>query len=98
LKSTKNEDGSVKENAAQAADDGPMDAASMIAAALKRKFAHKANSSPGGEAAQWAAREKAMKDRKQAERDAAKPQFGLHMLRKANRKPLASVQAPATIG
>jgi hypothetical protein len=96
LKSTKNTDGTVTDNAAQAANDGPMDAASMIAAALKRKFAHKQNSSPGGEAAQWAAREKAMKERKQAERDAQKPQFGLHLLRKANRKPLASVQVAGT--
>jgi len=76
----------------------PMDPAAMIAAALRKKFAHRLNSSPSAETAAWAQREKDMAERKRLEREADKPKFGLHMLKKSgkaktrtNRAPLSSV-------
>ena len=84
----------------QADTAAPADPASMIAAALKRKFAHRANSSPSAETAAWAQREKDMAERKRLKMEADKPKFGLHMLKKKggskNRTPLSSMENSAT--
>ena len=80
----------------QSDSTAPADPAAMIAAALRRKFAHRANSSPSAETAAWAQREKDMAERKRLQMEADKPKFGLHMLKKSGgksrmRAPLSAV-------
>ncbi|EDQ92476.1 uncharacterized protein MONBRDRAFT_35538 [Monosiga brevicollis MX1] len=64
-------------------DSAGGDPASLIAAALKKKFAN-ANSQRGID---WDAHEREMTERKRTEAE-SKPAFGLHMLRSTNRSPL----------
>jgi len=72
----------------QAVEIESSDPATMIAMALKRKFANRVvQDSPGGEADAWKDKENAMlQRRKEYKKEEAAPAFGVHMLKKAKKK------------